>query len=118
MSRDHRRLRVFDLADKLVLDVYRATRAFPVEERFALQSQLRRCAVSTAANIVEGCARRTKREYVHFLNIARGSAGEARYLADLSNRLDFIASSDATLLEDGYRELCGSLTSLISVNLT
>jgi four helix bundle protein len=114
MSRDHRKLRVFTLADRLVLDVYRVSSRFPVSERYGLQSQLRRAAVSTASNIVEGCARRTETEYLNFLNIAAGSAAEARYLADVSGRLRFIDSDGATILEDGYRELCASLTALIS----
>jgi four helix bundle protein len=71
-------------------------------------------AVSTASNIVEGSARRTQTEYVNFLNIAAGSAAEARYLADVSGRLRFLESDASTILEDGYRELCGSLTALIS----
>jgi four helix bundle protein len=69
--------------------------------------------VSAATNIVEGCARRKETEYLNFLNIAAGSAAEARYLADLSGRLAFMESSGCKVLEDGYRELCASLTSLI-----
>jgi four helix bundle protein len=78
---------VFTPADQLVIDVYRASVDFPASERYGLQGQLRKAAVSSAANIVEGPARRTQREYLNFLNIAAGSAAEARYLADVSGRL-------------------------------
>ena len=87
MSRDHRKLRVFLLADDLVTKIYTITQHFPASERFGLQSQLRRSAVSVACNIVEGSARRGTSEYLNLLNIAAGSASEARYLVEISCRL-------------------------------
>ncbi len=98
----------------MVLAVYQATKRFPSEERFGLQAQIRRSAVSAAANIVEGSARRTLAEYVNFLNIATGSAAEARYLIDLASRLGFLSHDEAVVLEQGYRELSAGLCALLA----
>jgi four helix bundle protein len=114
MSRDHRKLRVFTLADRLVLDVYRASSDFPASERYGLQGQLRKGAVSSAVNIVEGSARRTDGEYLHFLNISLASAAETRYLCDLSARPNYLAAADRQSLEAGYAHLCAGLTALIN----
>ena len=87
MSRDHRQLKVFQLADELVLAVYPVTSRLPAEERYGLQSQIRRAAVGVAAALVEGSTRRTTRDYAHFVTIALGSASEVRYLLSVGRRL-------------------------------
>jgi four helix bundle protein len=105
---------MFGQADALVLAVYRATAAFPAEERYGLQIQLRRAAVSAATNIVEGSARRTTREYVHFLNIANGSSAEARYLVDVAHRLGLISAPVEADLAARYIDLTKGLQKLIA----
>ena len=114
VSRDYRKLHVFQLADELLLRVYRVKSTFPPTERYTLQGQLHRAALSSATNIVEGCARRTTREYLYFINIAAGSATEARYLTDVSRRLGFIPEKDAADLVTGYTELAAKLQALIA----
>lgn len=68
--RDHTQLRAFELADEVVMLVYRTTAGFPKEEMFGLTSQIRWAAVSVPSNIVEGCARDSETEYLRFLNTA------------------------------------------------
>ena len=114
MSRDHRKRVVFQLADQLVTDVYKVSNAFPPSERFGLQTQLRRAAVSAVCNIVEGCARRKTKEYLNFLNIASGSAAEAAYLSQLSVRLGFLAPIETNGIATSYGELVGKLNALIN----
>jgi four helix bundle protein len=100
MSRDHRKLRAFALADALVIEIYRATRNFPRDELFGLTSQMRRAAVSIAANIVEGCARKNEGEYLHFLNMAFGSLREVGYYIDLTQRLGMLPSEEGGPLSE------------------
>jgi four helix bundle protein len=96
--RDHTKLRAFELADEVVVLVYRATAAFPREELFGLTSQIRRAAVSVPSNIVEGCTRDSEAEYLRFLNIAFGSLRELHYQLNLSKRLGFLPNEDSSLL--------------------
>ncbi len=93
MSRDHNRLEAFALADRLVMTIYPETVGFPAEERFGLQAQVRRAAVSIPANIVEGSARLSEGDYVRFLDIACASACETDYLIGLSRRLGFLSDA-------------------------
>jgi four helix bundle protein len=113
MPRDHTKLTVFQLADALAIDIYQATLNFPVSERWGIQSQLRRAAVSTACNIVEGSARSTTRDYVRFLNVACASASEARYLISLAQRLELLPENNANLMSRSDR-LVRSLKNLVT----
>jgi four helix bundle protein len=92
MSRDHRKLRVFADAHRLTLAIYQQTKIFPKEEWFGIRAQLRRAAVSVPSNIVEGSARRTTPDYLHFLHIALGSGSEVKYLVELSGDLGLLSS--------------------------
>lgn len=88
--RPHTNLEAWKKAMDFVVDVYRATDAFPKEERFGLTSQIRRAAVSIPANIAEGAARQSKREFVRFLSIAQGSASELETELVIGQRLGYI----------------------------
>jgi four helix bundle protein len=78
-----------------VLQVYRGSARFPSDERFGLTSQMRRAAVSVPANIAEGFKRRTKKDKVHFYNVAQGSLEEVRYYWILARDLKYIADISA-----------------------
>ncbi len=92
-ERTFRDLAVWQKAIAFARAIYIATRHMPSEERFGLVSQMRRAAVSIASNIAEGNARETRKDYLRFLIVARGS------LAELETQI-VIARSLAYLPED------------------
>ena len=94
--------------------VYHATKSLPSEERFGLQSQIRRAAVSAASTIVEGCTRRTTRDYEHFITISLGSASEVRYLLGVAARLEMVSKGVHHELDESYGALVIGLQKLLT----
>ena len=97
--KDFRNLRVWEKAHLLAPDAYRSTANFPKQEMFGLTSQIRRAAVSIAANIAEGCGKRGNGEFQRFLNIATGSASELEY--------HFLLAHDLRLIDDTAHQRLG-----------
>ncbi|HPD31687.1 MAG TPA: four helix bundle protein [Phycisphaerae bacterium] len=110
---DFRKLQVWQKGHQLVLAVYRDTRRFPKEEIFALTNQMRRSAISTCANIAEGCGRQTNSELSHFMHIAMGSACELEYHLLLARDLGMLAIDRYKQLATDLAEVKRMLTSLI-----
>lgn len=92
-----------------VVEVYSKTRTWPPDERYGLSAQLRRAAWSGAANLVEGSARRGKREFARFLNISIGSLAEAGYGIRVARDLGYLRNGDWEALE-GARQSAARLT--------
>ena len=111
--RDYTKIEAWRLADDLTVAVYEPTRSFPREEIYGLTSQLRRAAYSVPANIVEGASRESKKDYLHFLYIARGSLSETQYFIRLAGRLAYLSSGDADALRQQTKIAFGCLHGLI-----
>jgi four helix bundle protein len=92
--RDYTKIGAWKLADDLTVALYERTRTFPREELYGLTSQLRRAAYSVPANIAEGASRESKRDYLHFLYIARGSLAETQYFIHLAHRLGYLEPAE------------------------
>jgi len=80
---------VWQKSHQFVLNVYKYTTEFPEHETYGLISQLRRAAVSIAANIAEGFKRRGKQDKRRFLNVSQGSLEECRYYLILADDLGY-----------------------------
>jgi four helix bundle protein len=103
--RDFKELKVWQKAHRFVLDAYKVTTNFPVEERFGLTRQLRHSAASIPSNIAEGCGREGERELARFLSIAAGSASEAEYQLLLARDLGYLQQDAHRLLEQQVTEV-------------
>ena len=111
--KDFRDLKVWQKAHQLTLSIYRTTTCFPVEEKYGLITQLRRSAVSIAANIAEGCGRGSDPDFGRFLQVAMGSASELEYELLLSHELGFVDASLHQELFQRTTEVKRMLTSLL-----
>ena len=108
-----RELEVWQKAHAMVLEVYKLSELFPEEERFRLTSQLCKAAVSVPANIVEGNARRSTKEYVQFLYMARGSLEETRYYALLAKDLGYVKTAQLEQLESRGESVSRMINALL-----
>lgn len=103
--RPHEKLEVWNNSVEMVVLIYKMTECFPKEEKFGLTSQIRRAAVSVPANIAEGAARKSSKEFSQFLSIAQGSTSELETELLIAHRLGY-------LNEDCYQQLRNSLDSI------
>jgi four helix bundle protein len=87
--RNYRDLAVWQKGMDIALHVYEVTKEFPPDERFGLTSQLRRAAASVPANIAEGHARSSTKDYLRYVAIAIGSLAEAATFVELAGRLGY-----------------------------
>jgi four helix bundle protein len=85
------RLHAWKEAHQLALLVYKATGEWPAAERYGLISQARRAAISIPSNIVEGAAKRGRKELGRHLDVALGSFAELTYLLRLARDMDYVS---------------------------
>jgi four helix bundle protein len=110
----HKDLRVWQQGIEMVTSIFMMTKAFPKDEVFGLVSQMRRAAVSVPSNIVEGYARGTDREKLHFLRISSGSMSEIETQLMLSLNLGYISQEVYDELSERVTSVWKQLNALIS----
>ena len=115
MSRDFKKIIVWQKADDLAVAIYEMTRSdFPKNETYGLTSQIRRAAVSVAANIVEGSGRNSPADFLRFLGFAQGSLSEVEYYLHLARRLEYLNDETFNNLETQRAEVGKTLTGFIN----
>jgi four helix bundle protein len=113
MITNYKELNVWQEADKLAGHVFDLTAKFPRIYLYDLTSQLRRAALSVPTNIAEGCASFHTKEFLQFLNIARRSLSETRYLLDFAHRRELIDHDHLSELEALADSVARMLNALI-----
>jgi four helix bundle protein len=103
-------LEVWKKSHLMALEIYKVTKCLPDDEKFRLTTQLCRSVSSVPANIVEGNARRSSKEYLQFLSRARGSLEETRYFLLLARDLGYLLSAQYEQLES----ICESVSRMLN----
>ena len=89
-QRPHKNLEVWKESIQLIKMIYSLSLNLPADEKFGLISQLKRASVSVAANIAEGAARQSDKEFYQFLSISSGSLSELDTLIEVLCELNLI----------------------------
>jgi four helix bundle protein len=99
---------------KFAEDIYRLTNQGIFSKDYGLKDQIRRSSVSISSNIAEGFERNNNKEFIRFLTIAKGSAGEARSQLFLSKQIRYTTENEYELLENQISDINSSIGGLIS----
>jgi four helix bundle protein len=99
---------VWQKSHAFTLRVYQLTRPFPREGLFGLVTQMRRAAISVAANIAEGFSKRGRSDKARFMNVAQGSLEELRYYFILARDLEYLPKGTAWPELDEVARLLGA----------
>ena len=111
--RKFRNIVAWQKADDLAVRVYEFTKSLPKSEIYGLTAQMRRAAVSVAANIAEGSSRASLKDYVCFLSIAKSSLVEVEYYLHLCHRLGYLNNDDYNSINRMQEEASKVLHGLI-----
>lgn len=106
-------LKVWQKSSDFIIEIYDILLQYPDYERYAMVSQIRRATNSVCANIAEGTGRRTKKDFINFLYVARGSLEEVRSFLLISERLGYINKEELNKLKVNSETISKMLNGLI-----
>ncbi len=109
---DIENLQIWQLGVTLAKDIYLLTEKFPKSELYGLTDQIRRAAVSIPSNIAEGKGRSTAKDFVHFLNTARGSLYELTTQLYIAREIGYLTEQDFSLLIKRIEDLSHKIVAM------
>ena len=109
----YRDLIVWQKAMEMTAEVYKIVKKLPKEETYSLSDQMRRAAVSIPSNIAEGQARNSRKEFINFLSIAKGSKAELETQLHLCVKIGYLANMDINPTLELLAEISKMLSALI-----
>ena len=111
MKFNFEKLDVYQDAIEFTNNIYIITKPFPKSEMFGITNQMRRASVSIPNNIAEGSSR-GKKEFIHFLNIALGSAYECVPLLEISKRQGYFGEKIFNGLVEELHKIAAKINAL------
>ena len=112
MIQDFKKLRIWKNARTITGDIYDVTSSFPKQELYGLVSQLRRASVSIGANIAEGSAKDSKKEFAYYLQTSSGSAKECQHHLYVAQDARYISEGTSNSIIADLDKLCRMIVSL------
>ncbi len=112
-DKGYHQLQVWKKSRELIITIYEITEKFPRSEQFGLTSQIRRAAISVLLNIVEGDRRRSRKEFLRFLDTADASLTEVEACLEIAFDLQYLSGLEIQKVEDKRREIAAMLSGLI-----
>lgn len=97
----------------LVKGIYKTSKQRAFYRDLGLRDQIHRAAISTMSNIAEGCERGTRKEFIQFLNISKGSNGEVRSQLYVALDQEYLTEAEFTALRDSTASLSRRLSKFI-----
>jgi four helix bundle protein len=113
LNLSHKNLDVYQIALKLVNEIYVITKQFPKEEQYVIISQLRSAAISVCSNIAEGAARKSKPEKKRFYQVSRASAVEIDTQIEIARGLKYLENVNTQNLESYLESVFRILSKMI-----
>ncbi len=90
-------LPIWQTAKELAVATYKMTKSGNWTKDLGFKNQIQRAAISISSNIAEGFERNSKKEFIQFLYIARGSCGELRSQVSIALEVGYISKESFNL---------------------